>query len=206
MKVLVLAAHPILEASVVCRKLLAGVRREAGISVVDLYERYPDFNIDVPAEQKRLEAADVIIFQHPFYWYSTPAILKEWTDLVLEHGWAYGRGGTALEGKFLMNALSTGGSADAYGESGTNRYTIPEFLVPIAQSAALCRMTYLPPYVVFEGRRLERQALAETAGLFKDLLCGLRDDRIDPKALARYRLANNAAGKLYGPGAEGAGS
>lgn len=198
MKILVLAAHPILEASVVCRKLLAGIRREAGISVLDLYERYPDFNIDVAAEQKRLEAADLIVFQHPFYWYSTPAILKEWTDLVLEHGWAYGRTGNALEGKFLMNALSTGGSADAYGETGKNRYTIPEFLAPIAQTASLCRMTYLPPYVVFEGRRLERAELTGTAALYKDLLTGLRDERIDPRALARFRLANNAAGKLYG--------
>ncbi len=198
MKILVLAAHPTLEASVVCRKLLAGIRREAAITVLDLYERYPDFNIDVAAEQKRLEAADLIIFQHPFYWYSTPAILKEWTDLVLEHGWAYGRTGRALEGKFLMNALSTGGSADAYGETGKNRYTIPEFLAPIAQTAALCRMGYLPPYVVFEGRRLARAELAQSAGLYKDLVCGLRDERIDPKALARYRLANNAAGKLYG--------
>lgn len=198
MKVLVLAAHPALEASVVTRKLLAGVRREAGITVVDLYDRYPDFNIDVAHEQKRLEAAEVIIFQHPFYWYSTPAILKEWTDLVLEHGWAYGRTGKALEGKFMMNALSTGGSADAYGETGKNRFTVPEFLAPLAQTASLCRMAYLPPFVVFEGRRISRAELAETAVLYKDLLTGLRDDRIDPKALARYRLANNAKGKLYG--------
>ena len=198
MKVLVLAAHPVMEASVVTRKLLAGVRREPGISVVDLYDTYPDFNIDVGREQKRLEAADVVIFQHPFYWYSTPAIIKEWTDLVLEHGWAYGKEGRALEGKFWMNALSTGGSADAYGETGKNRYTVPEFLAPIAQSASLCRMTYLPPFVVFEGRRLEPAQLAEEAALYKNLLTGLRDNRVDPKALARYRLANNAAGKLYG--------
>lgn len=198
MKVLVLAAHPVMEASVVTRKLLAGVRREAGISVVDLYDTYPDFNIDVAREQKRLEAAEIVIFQHPFYWYSTPAIIKEWTDLVLEHGWAYGKDGRALEGKFWMNTLSTGGSAEAYGETGKNRYTVPEFLAPIAQSAALCRMTYLPPFVVFEGRRLERAQLAADAALYKDLLTGLRDDRVDPKALARYRLANNAAGKLYG--------
>ncbi len=198
MKILVLAAHPVMEASVVTRKLLAGVRREPGISVSDLYETYPDFNIDVEREQRRLEGADIVIFQHPFYWYSTPAIIKEWTDLVLEHGWAYGKGGQALAGKFWMNALSTGGSADAYGETGKNRYTIPEFLAPVAQSASLCRMTFLPPFVVFEGRRLERAELAREALLYKNLLTGLRDNRIDPKALARYRLANNAAGKLYG--------
>ena len=198
MKILVLAAHPVMEASVVTRKLLAGIRREPGITVVDLYDTYPDFNIDVAREQKRLDSADVVIFQHPFYWYSTPAIIKEWTDLVLEHGWAYGREGRALEGKFWMNALSTGGSADAYGETGQNRHTIPEFLAPVAQSASLCGMTYLPPFVVFEGRRLERAGLAEEAALYKNLLTGLRDDRVDPKALARYRLAKNAAGKLYG--------
>ncbi len=198
MKILVLAAHPVMEASVVTRKLLAGVRREPGISVCDLYETYPDFNIDVAREQKRLEGTDIVIFQHPFYWYSTPAIIKEWTDLVLEHGWAYGKQGRALEGKFWMNALSTGGSAEAYGETGKNRYSVREFLAPIAQSASLCRMTYLPPFVVFEGRRLERARLADEALLYKNLLTGLRDNRVDPKALARYRLANNAAGKLYG--------
>ena len=62
-----------------------------GVRLHDLYEAYPDFLIDVEAEQALLLEHDVIVFQHPVYWYSSPAILKEWQDLVLEHGFAYGR-------------------------------------------------------------------------------------------------------------------
>jgi len=46
----------------------------------------------------------MIVFHHPFYWYSSPAILKEWQDLVLEYGFAYGHEGTALRGKKSLSA------------------------------------------------------------------------------------------------------
>ena len=82
-----------------------------GVTIVDLYAEYPSLDIDVAREQQRLLAHDVIVLQHPFYWYSSPAIIKEWQDLVLENGWAYGPGGTRLAGRYLMSAISTGGSA-----------------------------------------------------------------------------------------------
>ena len=52
-----------------------------GVTFVDLYAEYPRFEIDVDREQARLLAHDVIVFQNPLFWYSTPAILKEWQDL-----------------------------------------------------------------------------------------------------------------------------
>ena len=55
-----------------------------------MYDLYPDFKIDVAEEQKHLAAADRIILQFPFYWYSTPALLKQWQDDVLTYGWAFG--------------------------------------------------------------------------------------------------------------------
>ena len=84
------------------------------MTIHDLYEVYPTLSIDVKREQALLLEHDVIVFQHPFYWYSCPAILKEWQDLVLEHGWAYGVGGTQLRGKITLNAITTGGPAHAY--------------------------------------------------------------------------------------------
>jgi glutathione-regulated potassium-efflux system ancillary protein KefG len=42
---------------------------------------------------------------HLLYWYSTPAILKEWQDLVLEHVFAYGHEGTKLHGKIFFLRL-----------------------------------------------------------------------------------------------------
>lgn len=122
-----------------------------GVELRDLYEDYPDFNIDVTEEQKRLDAHDIIVFQHPLYWYSCPALLKEWMDLVLEFNYAFGPEGIALHGKKLLTVITTGGSTEAYTRKGVNRSTIQELLVPFAQtahfcgyavSAALCRARY----------------------------------------------------------------
>ena len=112
-------------------------RNAEGVTFVDLYAEYPRFDIDVDQEQRRLEAADVVIFQHPLYWYSTPSILKEWQDLVLEHGFAYGPNGKALEGKLLFCAVTAGGSQDAYCAGGYNNFTLRELLRPVEQTAIL---------------------------------------------------------------------
>ncbi len=50
------------------------------VTACDMYELYPDFNIDVEAEK----AHDLIISQHPRYWFSCPPLMKQWIDLVLE--------------------------------------------------------------------------------------------------------------------------
>src|SRR6267142_5420557 len=106
-KVLILFAHPALEKSRVNQELMREVRGLPGITFHDLYETYPDFHIDVKREQRQVEAHDIVIFQHPFYWYGSPAILKEWQDLVVEYGYAYGKGGNAFQGKLMLNAITT---------------------------------------------------------------------------------------------------
>ena len=93
-RVLILFAHPALQKSRVNRRLVAAVQNLENVTINDLYEEYPDFSIDVKREQALLESHDIIIFQHPLYWYSCPALLKEWQDLVLEYGFAYGAQGT----------------------------------------------------------------------------------------------------------------
>jgi len=98
-RVLVLFAHPAVHHSRVQRALVTAARTVADITIHDLYDAYPDFDIDVAREQALLVSHDVIVWQHPFYWYSTPPLVKQWEDLVLEHGWAYGRDGNALQGK-----------------------------------------------------------------------------------------------------------
>ena len=71
--------------------------RLRGVTFHDLYELYPDFDVQVEQEQELLISHDMIILQHPFYWYSCPPLLKQWIDLVLEHGWAYGKEGEFAE-------------------------------------------------------------------------------------------------------------
>jgi glutathione-regulated potassium-efflux system ancillary protein KefG len=182
MKLLVLYAHPRSEASVVQRAMLRAISGLERVTIVDLYAEYPSLDIDVGREQQRLLEHDVVVLQHPFYWYSSPAIIKEWQDLVLENGWAYGPGGTRLAGRFLMSAISTGGSETAYRRDGRNRFGVCEFLMPFNQTAHLCSMAYLAPFVVQAGRRLGPEALAAAAGEYRDLITGLRDGVIDPLA------------------------
>ena len=100
-RLIVYYAHPGHKYSHVNRFMARAAAGLEGITFVDLYADYPRFDIDVEIEQRRLLDHDVILFQVPLFWYSTPSIIKEWQDLVLEHGFAYGSGGDALEGEIL---------------------------------------------------------------------------------------------------------
>jgi glutathione-regulated potassium-efflux system ancillary protein KefG len=88
-KVLILFAHPRFESSVINFFLVKHIPDRPEITFHDLYEKYPDFNINVEHEKKLLAEHQVVIWQHPFYWYSAPPLLKQWIDLVLQFGWAY---------------------------------------------------------------------------------------------------------------------
>jgi len=189
-KILVLFAHPAFRRSRVNRRLVEAVRGLDGVVVNDLYEEYPDFDIDVAREQRLLEQHDVVVFQHPFYWYSTPSILKEWQDLVLEHGWAYGHEGRALEGKLLLSAITAGGGEDAYRRDGPNRFTVRELLAPIEQTARVCRMEYLPPFVVHGTHRLADANITRYASDYRRVLEALRDGRLDLAAVRRLPRLN----------------
>ena len=180
MRLLVLFAHPRPRQSVVQRAMLAAVNGLQDITVRDLYAVYPDFMIDARREQALLLEHDLVVLQHPMYWYSSPAIIKEWLDVVLEEGWAYGPGGTRLNGKFLMNALSTGGPTEAYHSKGRNRFAVRQLLAPYDQTAYLCGMAWLEPFVIHSGRKLDVATLTHKAENYRDLLLGLRDERLDP--------------------------
>ena len=178
-RVLILFAHPALQKSRVNRVLIREIQSLDGVTFSDLYEAYPDMDIDVKREQALLEEHDVIVFQHPFFWYSTPALLKEWQDLVLEHGWAYGHEGTALHGKTLISAITTGAGEGAYQHGGHNRFTMRELLAPMEQTANLCGMGYLPPFVVHDTHLMGDDEMREHAGDFRRVILALRDDELD---------------------------
>lgn len=195
MRILVLFAHPKMSDSIVQVKMLGAIQNLEGVTIHDLYAAYPDFLIDVDREQALLLEHDLIVLQHPFYWYSAPAIIKEWLDLVLEHNWAYGARGTKLHGKFMMQAISTGGPEHYYSAKGKNRFEIRELLNPFNQTAYLCGMAYLEPFAIFLGRRIPEADLVEQVEKYRDLIIGLRDGKIAPlKNLAlNYTLPANFA-------------
>lgn len=177
-KILILFAHPALERSRVHSRLVKHVSHLEGITFHDLYEAYPDFDIDVGHEQELLMQHDIIVWQHPFYWYSCPAIIKQWLDLVLEHGWAYGSHGKMLSGKRVFNAISAGGPQQVYAKTGRNRFTVRELLAPFDQTAYLCNMIYLPPFAVLGTHRLEAADIELRAIQYEQLLVAMRNDRI----------------------------
>ena len=146
--ILILFAHAMPHTSRVNGALAAAARNLPNVTVHDLYETYPDFHIDVAREQVMLEAADLVVFQHPIQWYGMPALLKEWVDVVLEAGWAYGKDAVALKGKGFLLAASTGGAADTYREHGPHRYPLSDFLLPFRQTAQFCGMHWLPPLIL----------------------------------------------------------
>lgn len=182
-KILILFAHPSVERSEAGRPLAQAAARTEGITLVDLYAEYPTLIIDVDREQNRLLAHDVVVFLHPLYWYSTPAILKEWQDLVLEHDFAYGSKGTALHGKIFFSAITAGGTETAYCEKGYNHFSIRQLLHPLEQMAMLCGMIYLPPFALFGARTaLEEGRIDAHVDDWVQVLKALRDNRLDIEA------------------------
>lgn len=169
-KILILFAHPLFEKSRIHNALSQVIGVSENIAFHDLYETYPDFNIRIQAEQELLLHYDIIIWQHPFYWYSIPPLLKQWIDVVLEFGWAYGPGGEALKGKIIFNAVSAGGREEAYSDEGRNRFTVRQFLAPLEQTALLCNMHYIAPYVIHGTHLLTDNHISDYASEYQKLL------------------------------------
>jgi putative NADPH-quinone reductase len=184
-KLIIYYAHPGHKYSHVNRVMARAAAGIEGITFVDLYRDYPRFDIDVDVEQRRLLDHDVILFQFPLFWYSTPSIIKEWQDLVLEHGFAYGADGDRLAGKHMMLAITAAGPEDAYTDQGYQHYPLRTFLKPLEQTARLCRMLFPAPYVLYASLRAPGAGLvdAHVAG-YRRLLEAIRDDRYDFAAAA----------------------
>ena len=171
-EILIVAAHPQLDHSRVTRRLMQAAEQAAPgrVEVRDLYARYPDYFIDVAAEQTALQQARLMVWLHPVQWYAMPALMKLWLDEVFAFGWAYGPGGQALRGKDLWLAASTGGTEAAYRPDGYNRYFFDAFMHPHEQTAALVGMRWLPPLVLHGAHRVSEAALAAHAEVFAQRL------------------------------------
>lgn len=148
---LIVHAHPLPTESTVTAGLLARLSAQPDTAVRSLYDLYPDFDIDVAAEQQALQAAEVVVFLSPVYWYTVPGLLKHWFDTVLTHGWAYGHGGTALQGKHAWWVTSAGAAASDYSASGQHGRPLNEFTPVVEHVARYCGMHWHAPFVVHAG-------------------------------------------------------
>ena len=189
--ILILFAHPAFHRSRVNKILVKDLGKMDGVTFHDLYQSYPEMDIDVHNEQNLLTEHDVIIFHHPFFWYSVPAILKEWQDLVLTHGWAYGSKGNSLKNKLFFNVLTTGGGREAYTEKGHNHFTIRQLLAPIEQTANLCKMIFLPPFVIHGALSITELQVQQHQQDYHKILTLLRDDQINLSKITYFSYFND---------------
>ncbi|MEM9026454.1 MAG: NAD(P)H-dependent oxidoreductase [Verrucomicrobiota bacterium] len=166
-KTLLHFVHPALEKSQVNRRLLPIAHQLDDVAVNDLYELYPDFHIDAKREQALMESHERIVFQFPFYWYSGPALLKEWFDIVLEYGWAYGSLGSALVGKRASFVVTTGGPADSYTAKGHNGSTMSELLRPMFATLKLCGMILEEPLYIHNALHLDSQGQSDCTAKYR---------------------------------------
>jgi len=168
--ILVIYSHPNPLKSKLNKALLNAVASLDGVTIRDLYQHYPDFDIDIKVEQNLVEHADVILFQHPVYWYSCPAIMKEWLDVVLQNGFAYGDKGSKLKGKKWLSAISTGGNHQSYSPKSEHFYSIEEFLRPFERTAVFCGMEFLPAFISHDAHHLNEQLIEAQTQKYRNRL------------------------------------
>ncbi|GFZ27535.1 hypothetical protein LCB40_14150 [Lactobacillus corticis] len=80
---------------------------------------------------------------------------------MLEYGWAYGTGGTALHGKELVLAVSPG--ADNYGREKFAKYTVHELLRPLQAMSRLVGMDFKVPFITVGASSIGKAEIAQQA-------------------------------------------
>jgi len=168
-RTLLVFAHPALERGRVNPAMAEAAASLPGLTVLDLYEVYPDFTIDVRVEQKRLLKHDLIVLQFPLYWFSIPSLLKEWLDLVWTRGFAFGPG-AKLKGRTLLCAVSTGANRDAYDREGRYRFDMDAFLSPLEETARYCGLKWAEPFVLHGREAPDDESLARALARYRDHL------------------------------------
>jgi NAD(P)H dehydrogenase (quinone) len=115
------------------------------------------FAEDVSREQRRLEAADLLVLQFPLWWGGPPAILKGWCERVLAYGFAYVDGrrfDTGLfKGRHAIFSVTTGGTPERFSADGVYG-EIERVLYPV-ERLLLRYMGFevLPPFVAYGAPR-----------------------------------------------------
>jgi glutathione-regulated potassium-efflux system ancillary protein KefG len=190
-KILILFFHPLFEKSCANKSLVKNIPVSKNITFHDLYEEYPDFDIDVKREQQLLTNHNIIIWHHPMYWYNCPPLMKQWIDMVLEYGWAYGKKGENLKNKIIFQVITTGGDRESFCETGYDRYRIVNLLEPFNQTAKVCNMHYLPPFVVHGTYKMKREDCDKNGVFYGRFLDYLEKNNPETAEISSYEYMND---------------
>ncbi|NTE01117.1 NAD(P)H-dependent oxidoreductase [Agrobacterium tumefaciens] len=151
---LIILAHPTFDTSFANKTVINELKNSTSdIEIRNIYELYPDYKIDLKAEQEALLRHKTIVFQYPFYWYNIPAILKQWFDVVFEYQFAYGSKGNKLKGKNFIPSFTVGAPENGYRTLAEHHFRINEFCKNIEQTAYYAQMNYIEP-IYFHGTSL----------------------------------------------------
>jgi len=190
-KILILFFHPLFEKSCANKVLVRNIPKSENITFHDLYEEYPNFDIDIKREQSLLSQHDIIIWQHPLYWYNCPPLMKQWIDMVFEYDWAYGKKGEALKNKIIFQVITTGGEKESYCEKGYNQHHITNLIKPFNQTARVCKMEYLPPFVIHGTYKMTKRGCDKMGLIYGSLLYYLENNILDTNKILRYEYLND---------------
>jgi glutathione-regulated potassium-efflux system ancillary protein KefF len=161
--ILVILAHPYPHRSRACAALVEAIRDLPGVEVRSLYHLYPDFDVDRVAEQSALERARLVVWLHPLFWYTVPALMKHWMDDVLVRGFAFGPEGGKLAGKDLLWVPTTGGDDAAFSAAGRHGHAFSAFTPGIEQAARFCGMNWLEPFVLHGAHEISDEELRDAS-------------------------------------------
>ncbi|NLU35033.1 MAG: general stress protein [Wolinella succinogenes] len=170
-KTLILLCHPNIAESRLNKALIQAIHGESHVTLHDLYATYKEAkNIDVAKEQALLLAHERIVLQFPLYWFSTPGLLKDWQDRVLEYGFAYGSSGDKLQGKEFKIAVTIGSPEYAYQSGAYVQSSLSEILKPIETMAIFTRMLFTPTFAIHRALKISDEELAQKALEYRELL------------------------------------
>lgn len=144
--ILVIYAHPNYEISRLNKALIDEISELKNVMVSNLYKKYPDGKIDILKEQELITKNDIIVMQFPFYWYSSPSLMKAWIDEVFIYGFAYGENGDKVKNKGFMCVTTSTASKKRY-QSDVG-FDFEDLLKPFQNSARYCGMEYLEPFIL----------------------------------------------------------
>jgi NAD(P)H dehydrogenase (quinone) len=146
------------------------------------------FSPDILGEIQKLQAAELILFLTPIWWFSVPAILKGWFDRVLAMGVTWDGGkiyeNGLLRGKQAMIVASAGGPAEYYKPDGKHKATPQQILHPINHGTlAFCGLNVHEPFVALNVLGLDDNGRAK---IMQDLQFRLENMIASPQWLTFY--------------------
>lgn len=190
-KILILFAHPLYEKSKVNQILNSYIPDSEYITFHDLYEEYPEFEIDIRHEQELIRTHDIIIWQHPMYWYSCPALLKQWMDMVLQFRNPGDLKADQLRGKAVFQVMSIGEQQVSLIDSAADETPIAHYLTPFRRVVEFCNMQYLPPFLVRVPKMSSIDDIHRKGEYYQYILEAIISNFVSSREMLRFDTLND---------------